>query len=87
MTYSVDILPAAIRALGRLEVITKNRLGKAIDKLAENPRPSGAKKLKGRINRWRIRVGDYRVIYDIEDKELRVLVVMLGHRREVYREL
>ena len=55
--------------------------------LADNPRPRGVEKLEGRENRYRIRVGDYRVIYEIHDEVLLVLVVRIGHRREVYRGL
>ena len=56
-----------------------------IEALANQPRPTGAKKLKGRDDLWRIRVGDYRIIYEIRDRILVVLVVRVGHRREVYR--
>ena len=52
--------------------------------LESNPRPSDVKKLKGRPA-WRVRVGDYRIIYEIQDRELIVIVVTIGHRREVYR--
>jgi mRNA interferase RelE/StbE len=52
--------------------------------LESNPRPPDVKKLKGR-NGWRIRVGDYRVIYEIHDRELQIMVITVGHRREVYR--
>ncbi|MGC4933038.1 type II toxin-antitoxin system RelE family toxin [Gordonia sp. DT30] len=57
----------------------------AIDSLASDPRPSGCIQLKGGGGEFRIRVGDYRIIYDIQDDELVVLVLRLGHRREVYR--
>jgi mRNA interferase RelE/StbE len=55
-----------------------------IEKLAENPRPSGCKKLKGGVNEWRIRIGDYRVIYAIEDNTKTVDVTRIAHRREAY---
>lgn len=57
----------------------------AIDDLAETPRPPGTKKLAGMADRWRIRVGDYRIIYDIRDGMLTILVVKVGHRKDVYR--
>jgi len=63
---------------------TETRLLAKLSELEANPRPSGCKKLKNR-DAWRIRVGDYRVIYEIHDKILRVIVVTVGHRREVYR--
>ena len=56
----------------------------AIGQLAETPRPQGCLKLRGREG-WRIRVGDYRVIYDVEDEERTVIVLQIGHRRDVYR--
>lgn len=53
--------------------------------LEANPRPPGAKKLRGESDLWRVRVGDYRILYSIEEARLVVLVVKIGHRREVYR--
>ena len=61
------------------------RLRTRIDSLADNPRPPDTKKLSGAEELYRIRVGDYRVLYAIQDKVLLVLVVKVGHRREVYR--
>jgi mRNA interferase RelE/StbE len=58
-----------------------------IENLETNPRPRGAERLIGQRGRWRIRSGDYRVIYEIADAQLVVLVVSVGHRREVYRDL
>jgi mRNA interferase RelE/StbE len=63
----------------------RQRLVEAIGLLAENPRPQGVEKLSGMRDRFRIRVGDYRVVYAIEDQVLTVFVVKVGHRREVYR--
>ena len=60
------------------------RLQGAIDELSENPRPEGVKKLKGRDNEYRIRIGDYRVIYTVEDRVLLVIVVQVGLRSNVY---
>ena len=62
-------------------------LDAAILALAENPRPSGCVKLSGLENLWRVRVGDYRILYSIEDQQLIVLIVSVAHRREVYRGL
>jgi mRNA interferase RelE/StbE len=62
----------------------RKRVAARIDALCEEPRPSGCKKLAG-SDYWRIRIGDYRVLYSIEDAKLTVLVVRVGHRREVYR--
>ena len=85
MAYAVHIAPAAVRGLAKLSEQAKRRVASVIDSLAANPRPPGAKKLAGKENFWRVRVGDYRVIYTIEDRRLVVLVVKVGHRGEVYR--
>jgi mRNA interferase RelE/StbE len=61
------------------------RVDRKVDALAENPRPAGAKKLKGSSELWRVRAGDYRVIYSIHDDVLLILVVKIGHRGDVYR--
>lgn len=63
----------------------RRRIQAAIDRLAEEPRPPGVRALKGRPGEMQIRVGDYRVVYTIHDDHLLVLVVEVGHRREVYR--
>lgn len=82
--YELLILPSAQRALSRLAHPIRKRVATRIDALAKNPRPQGATKLVG-SEHWRIRIGDYRVIYDVEDAQLIVLVVDVGHRREIYR--
>lgn len=85
MTYSVVIAPAALRQLRKLDPQARRRVQAAIDLLAENPRPPAAKRLVNFGGEWRVRVGDYRVVYDIVDDELLVLVLSAAHRREVYR--
>jgi mRNA interferase RelE/StbE len=85
--YRIELAPSAARELERLPRNIQRRVAQKIDDLANNPRPSGSTKLQGRANRWRIRVGDYRIIYDIEDTIVRVLVLKIGHRRDVYRRL
>ena len=77
--------PAALRDLRKLEPAIRGRVGVAIDQLAQNPRPVGVEKLQGQENRYRVRVGEYRVLYEIEDRVLLVLVIRIGHRRDVYR--
>jgi mRNA interferase RelE/StbE len=84
VTYAVDILRSAQKQLSRLAQQDHPRVISAIMSLADDPRPPGSKKLSGRAA-WRIRVGPYRVIYEIYDERLLVLVVAIGHRREVYR--
>lgn len=84
MTYAVEILRSAQSQLARIASQDQPRIISAIRELAHNPRPPGARKLRGRDS-WRIRVGVYRVIYEIHDDRLVVFVVAAGHRREVYR--
>jgi mRNA interferase RelE/StbE len=82
--YELEILPSAQRSLNRLDRPVRRRVATRIDALAEDPRPQGATKLVG-SKHWRIRIGDYRVVYDIKDAQLIVLVIEVGHRREIYR--
>lgn len=81
--YRIELRPAAVRALGKLDPPVARRLQAAIALLAEDPRPPASRPLRGRPA-WRVRVGDYRVIYTIEDDVLLIVVVTLGHRRDVY---
>jgi mRNA interferase RelE/StbE len=85
MTYVVQVVPSALKALQRLARPDQHRISKAIESLTQSPHPAGSKKLAGEENYWRIRVGDYRVIYTTEHGKLLVLVVKIGHRRDVYR--
>lgn len=82
--YQVTVLKRARKALASLPPQVRQRLMQSIDNLAQDPRPAGCLKMTG-VNSWRIRVGDYRILYDIEDSVLTVLVVDLGHRRDIYR--
>lgn len=84
MRYAVYILGSAERALGRIAQPQQVKIIAAIRGLAGTPRPAGVKKLSGRES-WRIRIGDYRVIYEIDDQRVIVTVVAIGHRRDVYR--
>ena len=85
MTYAIEVLPAAERDLRKVHPQMRARIRGAVLKLAADPRPPGARALKDRPGFLRVRVGDYRSIYTIEDDVLRVLVVRVGHRRDVYR--
>ena len=85
MAYTVEFLPSAARALAALPKDVQKRIARRIDALAENPRPPGVKVLQGGEGFLRLRISDYRVIYRIEESRLVVLVVKIGHRREVYR--
>ena len=81
--YRVELRPAAVRALGKLDPDVRPRIQGAISLLAEDPRPPASRALRGRPG-FRVRVGDYRIIYTIADDVLVVVVVTLGHRRDVY---
>ena len=85
MPYSIFLRPAAIRDLKSLSQDAKARLEEAIGLLANNPRPPGCKKLVGFENEWRVRVGNYRILYLIDDPSQRITVARVAHRREVYR--
>ena len=84
MSYEVILPKSAQKELDRLPDEIAKRILEALAVLKAQPRPPGCKKLRGE-NAWRIRVGNYRVIYEIHDKVLRVIVVTVGNRREVYR--
>jgi mRNA interferase RelE/StbE len=84
MTYTVLILRRAQRELQRLPQEDYERVREAMRGLARNPRPTGCLALTGRAG-WRIRVGDYRVIYEIDDAQHTVTIAHVGHRRDVYR--
>jgi len=86
MAYTVSIKPKAEKHLAGLrDAGLYRRLRQAIDDLSETPRPLGCLKMQGGEEFYRIRVGDYRIIYEIRDAALVVLVVRIGNRREVYR--
>jgi len=84
MTYNVTLKKRAIKALENINEPYYSNIKEAIYSLANNPRPAGYKKLKGR-NAFRIRVANYRIIYEIQDAILLVDVVDLGHRKEIYK--
>lgn len=87
MVYRIEFRPSAVRDLAKLDQPAMEKIAKKIDALAHDSKPMGVEKLKGHGNRYRLRVGVYRVIYGIEDYILLVLVVRIVHRREVYRFL
>jgi len=86
VSYQVFIKPAAQRQLKKLTLNIQKDLIALIESLSEEPRPSGCKKLKQRQNQYRMRLGDYRIIYSIEDVTVIVRVIKVGHRRNVYEE-
>ena len=84
MTYEIRIRPAAVRALRAIARADRERVQAAIALLAQDPRPPNARRLTGRPG-YRVRVGDYWILYTVGDGVLLIVVVTLGHRREVYR--
>lgn len=85
--YTVQFKPSAEREFGKLAKQTQGRILAKLGALANDPRPPGVEKLKGDDDLYRVRVGDYRIVYEIHDDVLLVLVVGIGHRGEVYRRL
>lgn len=84
MTYHINILRRAQKQLAKIDRKNHSRIIKAIEALSKTPRPAGCKKLSGRPA-WRIRIGSFRVIYEIQDDQLLILVVEIGDRRDVYK--
>lgn len=82
--YWLEVKSSAQKELDALDNALFARIDRKILALAENPRPAGCKKLKGHKDQWRIRVGDWRVIYIIDDSRAQVSITRVAHRREVY---
>jgi len=87
VSYTIEFSHRGARQFKDLPKQVQVRLKTKIDALSENPRPRGVEKLKGEDDLYRIRVGDYRVIYQVKDKALIVLIVKIGDRKEVYRRI
>ena len=87
MAYTILYRESVKREMRNLDAAMARRIDTAIQSLANNPRPSGCVKLAGVEDVWRIRVGNYRIVYEIHDQRLIVMIVTVAHRREVYRRL
>jgi mRNA interferase RelE/StbE len=84
--YRVLIKPSASKEIDDVgQKKDRQRIVLRIQSLSENPRPFGCEKLSGQLHRYRVREGNYRILYSIDDEKLRVDVVKVGHRKEVYR--
>ena len=86
MIYRIELTPAARRDMAGLPENVLVRVDARILALAENPYPRGAVKIRGEKNIFRVRVGDYRIMYQVEHNRLIVLVIRIAHRREIYRK-
>lgn len=84
MSYSIKIKKSAQKSLAKISRPLQDRIIETIKLLGNNPRPLGCKKLSGR-DAWRIRVGNYRIIYEIHDTELAIVVILVGHRSIIYK--
>lgn len=87
MNYRIQIVPSALKELIALPKRDQKRVDGQILSLATEPRPSGVKSLIGLERLYRLRVGDYRIIYEVQDQDLSILVMKIGHRKDVYRGL
>ena len=87
MIYRIQIIPSAHRELSGLPRRDQKRVDARILSLADEPRPTGVRALAGQDSLYRLRIGNYRIIYKILDEDLMILVVKIGHRKDVYRGL
>lgn len=87
MTYRIEVARAAARQLRKLDPQARRRVQAAVELLAEEPRPAGARKLVGGAGEWRVRTGEYRIVYEIHDQVLLILAPAVGHRRDIYKGL
>jgi len=84
LTYRIELAPSAARQLKKFTPDVRRRIQAVLELLADDPRPPAATPLVGGAGEWRVRTGDYRVIYEINDLQVLVLVLRMGHRREAY---
>ena len=84
MNYQITLAPSAARQLRKFDPDVRRRIQAVLELLAVDPRPPAAIRLVGGSGEWRVRTGDYRVVYEIHDDRLLILVLRMGHRREIY---
>jgi mRNA interferase RelE/StbE len=87
MAYSATIKRSAVKNIARLDADTKERIAAALRGLTDNPRPRGSRKIEGRSDTWRVRVGVMRIVYEINDNILLIDVIRVAHRSEAYQGL
>lgn len=87
MPYDIKVSPAAARQLKKMDGRALSQIAAKIDSLALNPRSHGSEKLSGYENLYRVRVGDYRIVYGVEDRLVLIVVLKVGNRAEVYRRI
>jgi mRNA interferase RelE/StbE len=87
LPYRIELSPSAARALRKLAPEARRRIARKIDTLAEDPRPADTVKLEGESELYRVRVGDYRIVYTVRDAVLLVLIVAIGNRADIYKLL
>lgn len=87
MAYRIEFSKTARRQIERLPLGVRSRIERKLQVLADDPRPRGVARMAGTNLGYRLRVGDYRVVYEIEDEILLVLVIRVAHRRDIYRDV
>jgi mRNA interferase RelE/StbE len=85
MTWRVVLTPTAVRERSRLEAPVRRRVDEALQALKDEPRPGAARKLVGRRHDWRLRIGDHRVLYEVDDRDHIITIWRIAHRRDAYR--
>ena len=83
-TYRIEWKPSALKELKRIDKTIVSRIVDVVQSLAANPRPSGVRKIKGASRLFRVRVADYRIVYEVIDEKLLIHIVRVRHRKDVY---
>ncbi len=83
--FRIEYTKSACKDLRKLDQVVKDRIGVAVDALGSEPHPRGSRKMVGSEALYRIRIGDYRVIYEVQNKILTVFIIEIGHRKDIYR--
>ena len=87
MKYKIQLKRSVVKTLKSLPQREVKKIGKKIDSLGQNPVPKDSKKIKGEKDLYRVRVGDYRILYFFQNSSLTVLVIRVGHRKDIYKDL